>query len=41
MIATILLLASEPVIRKVICRALESAGYLVLSADDLSARWIG
>ena len=37
MIATILLLASEPVIRNVISRALESAGYLVLSADNLGS----
>jgi DNA-binding NtrC family response regulator len=37
MCATILLLASEPVIRNVISKALESAGYLVLSADDLSS----
>ena len=36
MCATILLLASEPVIRNVISKALESAGYLVLSADDLT-----
>jgi len=35
--ATILLLASEPVIRSVICRALESAEYLVLSANDLGS----
>ena len=35
--ATILLLASEPVIRNVICRALESAGYPVLSAGDLGS----
>ena len=33
---TILLLASEAVIRKVICEALESVGYFVLSAGDLS-----
>jgi len=37
MIVTILLLASERVIRNVICKALESAGYLVLSAGDLSS----
>ena len=37
MIATILLLASEPVIRNVISMSLESAGYLVLSADDLGS----
>jgi len=37
MCATILLLASEPVIRNVISKALESAGYLVLSANDLSS----
>src|SRR5580704_1297158 len=32
---SILFLESEPVIRKVICKALESAGYFVLSAGDL------
>jgi len=39
---TILLLASEPVIRKVICEALESRGYFVLSANDLSSavKWL-
>jgi DNA-binding response OmpR family regulator len=37
MTATILLLASEPVIRNVIRRALESAEYLVLSACDLGS----
>jgi len=35
MSAIILLLASEAVIRNVISHALESAGYLVLSADNL------
>ena len=35
--ATILLLASEREIRNVICRALESAEYLVLSAGDLGS----
>jgi DNA-binding NtrC family response regulator len=34
---TILLLASEPVIGKVICEALESRGYFVLSTNDLSS----
>lgn len=37
MSATILLLASEPVIRNVISRALESAEYLVLTAGDLGS----
>jgi len=35
--ATILLLASERVIRNVICRTLESTGYLVLNAGDLGS----
>jgi DNA-binding NtrC family response regulator len=34
---TILLLASDAVIRKVICEALESQGYFVLTAHDLSS----
>jgi hypothetical protein len=33
----ILMLASEPVIRNVIVRAMEAAGYLVLDADDLGS----
>ena len=33
---TILLLASETVIRKVVCNALETHGYTVLTAHDLS-----
>ena len=37
MTATILLLASEPVIRDVIRRALDAADYLVLSAGDLGS----
>lgn len=38
----ILFLASDPLIRKVICGTLESAGYLVVAANDLGVavdRW--
>jgi two-component system, OmpR family, phosphate regulon response regulator OmpR len=34
---TILLLASDPVIRDVLCKALETEGYCVLAASDLGS----
>jgi DNA-binding response OmpR family regulator len=34
---TILVLASEPVIRRVICKALKSKGYYVLPASDVGS----
>jgi DNA-binding response OmpR family regulator len=35
--ATILFLGSDPVIRKAICKALESEGYCVLAAGDIGS----
>jgi DNA-binding NtrC family response regulator len=35
--ASILLLASDPLMRKILCDTLESAGYLVVTAADVGA----